>query len=89
MSYKDFLIKISHFFDQIGLRHLERKLKDILFKALGRLFGAKPVDKITDEAIKNILIIRQHNQMGDMLCSTSTGGTLPMTLTEGAASASC
>jgi len=70
MSYKTFLIKISHFFDQIGLRHWERKLKDGLFKMLGRIFGARLVSKIDDARIQNILIIRQHNQMGDMLCST-------------------
>lgn len=70
MNYKEFLIKISRFFDQIGLRCWERKTKDLLFNALGRIFGAKLVDKINDAQIQNILIIRQHNQMGDMLCST-------------------
>lgn len=70
MSYKTFLIKLSHFFDQIGLRHLERKLKDLFFKMLGRFFGARSVSQIEDARIQNILIIRQHNQMGDMLCST-------------------
>jgi heptosyltransferase-2 len=70
MTYKNFLIKISRCFDQIGLRHLERKLKNIFFKIPGYFLGAKPVEKIEDTQIQNILIIRQHNQMGDMLCST-------------------
>lgn len=44
-----------------------------MLKYLFRIFGRseKPVDteSISPDEVKNILIVRQHNQLGDMLCS--------------------
>jgi ADP-heptose:LPS heptosyltransferase len=76
MSYKKFLITISHFFDRIGLRGLNRQFKNKGFHLLGRFFKSRAVVFPPLENIHNILIIKQHNQMGDMLCSTPLFSTL-------------
>ncbi|MCI0514323.1 glycosyltransferase family 9 protein [candidate division KSB1 bacterium] len=70
MSYKKFLITISKFFDRIGLRGLNRQIKNSGFRLLGRIFQPRAIIFSGDENIQNILIIKQHNQMGDMICST-------------------
>lgn len=38
------------------------------FKIFGKS-GTKEVSEIASEKVRNILIVRQHNQLGDMLCS--------------------
>lgn len=70
MNYKKFLITISNFFDLIGLRGLNRQFKNKGFHLVGRIVQSRPVIFPGRENVQNILIIKQHNQMGDMICST-------------------
>ncbi len=46
-------------------------MKEIVVEVLKLLFKAKRIDEINTKNIKNILIIRQHNQFGDLLASSS------------------
>lgn len=50
------------------LRNLERRFKRFLSSVLRYVIGSRPVSISRDEAFDRILVIRQHNQLGDMLC---------------------
>ncbi len=52
------------------LKKAEWTFKKILMKFLSKLIYIKKYDKILLKDPENILIIRQHNQLGDMLCAT-------------------
>jgi ADP-heptose:LPS heptosyltransferase len=51
------------------LRSLERHFKRGLAAALGFLIGSRPLHEPLPESFDNILVVRQHNQLGDMLCA--------------------
>lgn len=57
------------FLNKLHLDHWERRYKSLLTKVLGLLIRDKPLKAIPFDAIKKILIIRQHNELGDMLCA--------------------
>ncbi|HPN38364.1 MAG TPA: glycosyltransferase family 9 protein [Melioribacteraceae bacterium] len=46
-------------------------MKDLLVVILNLLFGQKKIPLVDKKNIKNVLIIRQHNQFGDLLASSS------------------
>ena len=50
------------------LKLLERTLKSFVAPLLRALTGSAPVSIPQDDRIKKILVVRQHNQLGDMLC---------------------
>ncbi|MCI0514328.1 glycosyltransferase family 9 protein [candidate division KSB1 bacterium] len=70
MQYQTFLIQISQIADRLGMRRLNRHLKILLFKSLGFIFRRRKATPLALNSIQKILIVKQHNQMGDMLCST-------------------
>jgi len=76
MNYKQFIIEISRFSDRIGLRGLNRNFKIWFFRTIGLILKPKPVSWTEQQRIAKILIVKQHNQMGDMLCSTPLFTTL-------------
>ena len=50
------------------LKALEKQAKHLLSASLRILLHPKPVPIPTPDQIRRILVIRQHNQLGDMLC---------------------
>ncbi|HQJ74037.1 MAG TPA: glycosyltransferase family 9 protein [Bacteroidota bacterium] len=52
------------------LKKVEWTFKKLLMKFLELIIHVKKYDKIDINNSKNILVIRQHNQLGDMLCAT-------------------
>lgn len=50
------------------LKFLERTLKSLFAALLKILLSPTPVTIPQDDSIRKILVIRQHNQLGDMLC---------------------
>lgn len=50
------------------LKLIENTFKAALAFLLGFLFRSTPVSSPSADAVKKILVIRQHNQLGDMLC---------------------
>ena len=50
------------------LRSLERTLKRFLSRFLRLLLGSRPLTSPLGSDFQSILLIRQHNQLGDMLC---------------------
>jgi heptosyltransferase-2 len=52
------------------LRRIERPLKTFLLNALRGIFRPRQIPPITPDGFSRILVIRQHNQLGDMLCVT-------------------
>lgn len=50
------------------VRRLEKALKRVLLAILRLLIGSSSSPDIDPVRIKSVLIIRQHNQLGDMLC---------------------
>jgi heptosyltransferase-1 len=51
-----------------ALKSLERGFKRVLSHGLRFLLRSRPVLPPDPESVRNILVIRQHNQLGDMLC---------------------
>jgi len=52
------------------LKKAEWTLKKLLMKFLGKIIYVKKHKSISIDQSKKILVIRQHNQLGDMLCAT-------------------
>ncbi len=52
------------------LKKAEWTFKKILMRFLGKVIFIKKVSNIPLKEAKSILIVRQHNQLGDMLCAT-------------------
>ena len=52
------------------LKKAEWTFKKFLMKFLSKLIYIKKYDRISIENSNNILVVRQHNQLGDMLCAT-------------------
>ncbi len=50
------------------LRQVERYFKRLLFSLLKTLIGTRQPTDLASRAFKKILVIRQHDQLGDMLC---------------------
>lgn len=50
------------------LRSLERSFKRLVAGTLRFVVGSRPVPRLSDCHFSRILVIRQHNQLGDMLC---------------------
>jgi ADP-heptose:LPS heptosyltransferase len=50
------------------LRRLERYLKRVLLAFLKLLIGSRQLPDLASNPFKRILVIRQHDQLGDMLC---------------------
>ncbi len=50
------------------LRSLERSFKRLVAATFRFVVGSRPVPRISDYNFSRILVIRQHNQLGDMLC---------------------
>lgn len=50
------------------LRSIERSFKRLVAGTLRLVVGSRPVPHLSDCHFNRILVIRQHNQMGDMLC---------------------
>ena len=50
------------------LKALEKRAKHLLISLLRILFHSSPVSIPPPDTIKRILVVRQHNQLGDMLC---------------------
>jgi len=51
-----------------ALKSLERGFKRLLSHGLRFLLRSRPVSPPDPECVRNIVVIRQHNQLGDMLC---------------------
>lgn len=54
---------------RLGSR-IERAVKAVLFGALRALVHVRRCKTVPRNSVHNILVIRQHNQLGDMLCVT-------------------
>ncbi|CAG0984076.1 partial ADP-heptose--LPS heptosyltransferase 2, partial [Anaerolineae bacterium] len=52
------------------LRRMERGVKGMALALARALFRQRHSDPIRPGAVRRILVIRQHNQLGDMLCAT-------------------
>jgi len=51
------------------IKSIEHGFKIFLFRCIGVLFRKKDIRNVTLDNVTNILIVRQHNQLGDMLCA--------------------
>jgi ADP-heptose:LPS heptosyltransferase len=51
------------------IESIERHFKLFLFKCISVFFRKDDIHTITLENVRSILIVRQHNQLGDMLCA--------------------
>jgi ADP-heptose:LPS heptosyltransferase len=55
--------------NRLHARRLEKHLKHALSALLGLFLPRERVTEVPLDSIRNILVIRQHNELGDMLCA--------------------
>ncbi|MGA9364992.1 MAG: glycosyltransferase family 9 protein [Bacteroidota bacterium] len=60
---------VQEILDKLHARRLEKFLKHALSTFLGLFLSHERVTEVPLDTIRNILVIRQHNQLGDMLCA--------------------
>lgn len=51
------------------MKFVEKWFKRALFGFFRLFVHARPVTTVTRDSVRNILVVRQHNQLGDMLCA--------------------
>lgn len=60
---------VQEILNKLHARRLEKFLKHALSTLLGLFLPHERITEIPLDSIRNILVIRQHNQLGDMLCA--------------------
>lgn len=70
MSYKTIILRFSNIMNKLGFRRLQRILKTVLFRMIGFLLRPGQVELPEPHLIKNIVVVKQDHQLGDMLCTT-------------------
>lgn len=60
---------VQEILNRLHARRLEKLLKHALSTLLGLFVSHERVTEVPLDIIRNILVIRQHNQLGDMLCA--------------------
>ena len=65
---------------------MEKGLKYLLFSCLSVILRSKKITEVPKTGIKKILVIRQHNQLGDMLCAVPLIKALRKTFPEASVS---
>jgi heptosyltransferase-2 len=63
------LSAVQEILNKLHARRLEKLLKHALSTFLGFFLSHERVTEVPLSAIRNVLVIRQHNQLGDMLCA--------------------
>ncbi len=60
---------LQEILNRLHARRFEKFLKRALSTLLGLFLPRERISKVPLDSIQNILVIRQHNQLGDMLCA--------------------
>lgn len=60
---------VQEILNRLHARRLEKFLKHAVSTVLGLFLSHERVTEVPLDTIRNILVIRQHNQLGDMLCA--------------------
>jgi ADP-heptose:LPS heptosyltransferase len=63
------LSAIQEILNKLHARRLEKHLKHALSSLLGLFLPREHLQEAPLDSIRNILVIRQHNELGDMLCA--------------------
>jgi ADP-heptose:LPS heptosyltransferase len=63
------LSAIQEILNRLHARRLEKYLKHALSALFGLFLPRERVTEVPLDSIRNILVIRQHNELGDMLCA--------------------
>jgi ADP-heptose:LPS heptosyltransferase len=63
------LSAIQEILNRLNARRLEKHLKHALSTLLGLFLPRGHLQEVPLDSIRNILVIRQHNELGDMLCA--------------------
>jgi len=63
------LSAVQEILNKLHVRRLEKLLKHALSALLGLFLLRERLTEVPLNTIRNILVIRQHNQLGDMLCA--------------------